>query len=211
MPSRRPDLTRRRVLTLAGLGLAGGVLSGCKPSPWHDGADVTGASPALKFRSTRAGDNRAVTEADYRGKVTLLYFGYTFCPDVCPLTLANLADVLRALGDDADKVRVLFVTVDPGRDTLELMGQYAGLFAPQIDGLRGTGDEIAALARRYRVVYSVRPAPEDTDYEVSHSDAVYAFDATGAARVLYSQLSGAAADIPSTAEDLRQLIRESAL
>lgn len=208
MRSPRPDLTRRRALLLAGTALAAGLLSGCKRTDWHQGSDVTGASPDLRFSSTRAGDGQVVNEVDYRGKVTLLYFGYTFCPDVCPLTLANLTDVLHRLGDQVDDVRVLFVTVDPGRDSLEIVRQYTELFAPQIDGLRGTGDEIAALARRYRVVYSVRPAEDDRDYEVTHSSAVYAFDATGAAHVLYSNLSKPDADTAGVAEDLKRLIAE---
>ncbi|MEJ2001921.1 MAG: SCO family protein [Maritimibacter sp.] len=208
MPLRPTDLSRRHLLTLTGAGLLTG-LAGCKRAEWHQGSDVTGASPALKFSSTRASDGRAVSQADYLGKTTLLYFGYTFCPDVCPLTLANIAQVLRNLGDEADQVRVLFVTVDPDRDTLPILAQYAELFAPQVDALRGTADEIAALARRYRVVYSVYPAEDDTEYEVSHSSAVYAFDPSGAARVLYSKLSDPTADIAGITEDLRAIMKGS--
>ena len=87
-----------------------------------------------------------MTAADYRGRVVILYFGYTNCPDICPTTLANLADMLGQLGPDADKVRVLFVTVDPNRDTLPVMKKYVAAFAPQIDGLRGSDN---ALADKY--------------------------------------------------------------
>src|SRR5690606_26136030 len=119
--------------------------------------DVTGISPDLKFTMTRTEDGKQATAADYRGKVVLLYFGYTFCPDICPTTLANVAEILKGLGDEADKVRVLFVTVDPGRDTPKVLDQYTAAFAPQVDGLVGSPDELAALARRYRIAYSVKP------------------------------------------------------
>jgi len=210
-------VTRRFVLGLAGLGLAAGLLAGCGgDETWH-GTDITGSSPALELRMTRARDGREVTAADYRGKVVLLYFGYTYCPDVCPLTLSNIASVLDRLGTeadadadaDADKVRVLFVTVDPTRDTLPILAAYAANFAPQIEALRGTEDQIAVLARRYRIAYSVAPETEDHPYEVSHSSAVYAFDGSGAARVLYASLAGAEPDIAGIAADLARLTGEA--
>ncbi len=107
---------------------------------------------------TDAMTGQKVTAADFRGKVVLLYFGYTQCPDFCPTTLTNLTHVLDRLGARAKDVRVLFVTVDPNRDTLPVLKQYAAAFGPQVVGLRGTPDELANLARRYRVGYSVMPA-----------------------------------------------------
>jgi protein SCO1/2 len=182
------------------------TLAGCdEPEPWHE-TNVTGALPDLAFKMTRADDGRTVTAEDYRGKVVLLYFGYTFCPDVCPTTLTNIAQILDHLGRQADAVRVLFVTVDPNRDTLPVLKQYADAFAPEVDGLRGDPGQLAALAKRYRVAYSVRPKTAEHDYEVSHGSAVYAFDRTGEARLLLSSLATGKPEIADTAADLGRLI-----
>lgn len=156
---------------------------------------------------TRASDGKAINEADYRGKVTLLYFGYTFCPDICPLTLSNVARLMKNLGASADGVRVLFVTVDPNRDTLAVLKQYTAAFDPHIDGLRGDPDQLAALARRYRVAYSVEPHAANGGYEVTHSSGIYTFDRTGKARLLISSLSTAKPDIEGTTSDVRVLLR----
>jgi protein SCO1/2 len=193
-PLRRSDVRpSRRALLLGGLGLGAATLalSGCTPSAkWH-AMNVSGSKP--------------VTAADYRGKIVLLYLGYTNCPDVCPTTLANLASVLRRLGSDANHVRILFVTVDPNRDTPQVLKEYVENFAPQIDGLRGTADQLEALARRYRLVYSVEPETKDHPYEVTHSSAIYVFDGSGAARLLIASLSTTTPDIPGTAADLKRL------
>ena len=123
---------------------------GQKEQSWN-GTDISGAMPALDFRMTRANDSASVSGADYRGKIAILYFGYTNCPDVCPTTLADLSDAVAKLGDGAKDVRILFVTVDPGRDTQGRLKGYVETFGPQVDGLRGTDNAIASLARRYRV------------------------------------------------------------
>lgn len=155
--------------------------------------------PPLEFVLTRASDGATVTARNYRGRVAILYFGYTNCPDVCPATLANLADVLKRLGPDADKVRVLFVTVDPDRDTLPVLRQYAAAFAPQVEGMRGTQNQLAALARRYRVAYSVRKEPV---YQVMHSAAVFVFDANNRARLVTLSTE----DTAGLAEDVKRII-----
>ena len=152
---------------------------------WH-ATEVSGALPALDFAMTRAGDGRTVTASDYRGKAVVLYFGYTHCPDVCPTTLANLAEALGKMGAAANDVRVLFVTVDPNRDDVATMKGYAASFAPQVDGLRGTPDQLIALTRRYRVAFSVTPGPP---YEVMHSNAVFVFDRSGKARLVSTDVS----------------------
>ncbi len=131
-----------------------------------------------------ASTGKPVTATDFRGKVVLLYFGYTLCPDFCPTTLTNLADVLDKLGALANQVRILFVTVDPNRDSLDTLKGYVKLFAPQIVGLRGTPDQLAELARRYRVAYSVTPASNGHPYQVTHSSIVFVFDAAGQARLI---------------------------
>ena len=191
----------------AGLGLV--LLAGCRSSePWH-AMDVSGSSPPLALTLTRASDGAQVTAADYRGRIVMLYFGYTFCPDICPTTLANIAGILERLGSDAQRVRVLFVTVDPDRDTAPVLAAYVRNFAPQIEGLRGTPDQLAALARRYRVAYSVTPETQDHPYEVTHSSAIYIFDAAGAARLLVSSLGTAEPDLAGTAADLKRLVDEA--
>jgi len=157
----------------------------------------------------RASDGKPVTEADYRGKVVMLYFGYTFCPDVCPTTLSNVSRILARLGPEANEVRVLFVTVDPNRDTLPVLKDYVTNFAPQIEGLRGAPDELAALARRYRVAYSVTPETKDHPYDVTHSSAIYVFDKSGAARLLVSPLVASNADVAGVTADLERLIEEN--
>jgi protein SCO1/2 len=200
-------LTRRDLLGLSGA-IGAACLAGCGDRrAWH-GIDVAGTSPPLQFAMTRARDNRAVTEHDYRGRIILLYFGYTFCPDLCPTTLANLTNVLQGMGKDAQRVAVLFVTVDPQRDTLPVLASYVGAFAPEIDGLRGTPDQLASLARRYRVAYSVTEGTQDRPYEVDHSSAVYVFDSSGAARLLVASLSTSVPDIVGLRDDLDRLIQE---
>ncbi len=206
--ARVPSVTRRRALGLVGAGLGLTLLAGCNGDPaWHS-IDVSGSSPPLAFTMTRAADGNEVTQADYRGRIVMLYFGYTYCPDVCPTTLANVADILKRLGPAARDVRVLFVTVDPNRDTLPVLAQYVKNFAPQIDGLRGTADQLAALARRYRVVYSVSPATKDHAYEVTHSSAIYVFDRSGAARLLIPSLATPHPDIAGATADLKRLIAQ---
>ncbi len=198
----------RRTMIGAALALSCGlVLGGCQSrTTWH-AADVSGAAPALQLSMTRTRDGKTVGAGDYRGKVTLLYFGYTYCPDVCPLTLSNVGRVLKQLGPSADRVRVLFVTVDPNRDTPAILNQYAAAFGPQVDALRGDPDQLASLARRYRVAYSVDPHGAGGAYEVTHSSGIYVFDPDGKARLLISSLSTGKPDIDGTASDLRALLR----
>jgi protein SCO1/2 len=165
-------------------------------------SNIRGVMPDLSFKMTRANDAAPVSADSYRGKAVLLYFGYTHCPDECPTTLANLAKALHDLGPHAKDVRVLFVSVDPARDTLPILNAYANTFAPQIDGLRGTDDQIAALARRYRVLYRVQPASEGKDAEVMHSDSTFFFDSAGHARLVTTSTD----DTRAIAADIEQLL-----
>jgi protein SCO1/2 len=204
-----PAFSRRSALRLAGAGAATLLLAACGAAPaWHS-TDLTGTLPDLGFTMTRASDGKEVTAADYRGKIVLLYFGYTFCPDVCPTTLLNITQIMKNLGPLADKVRVLFVTVDPNRDTPKVLQQYVSAFAPQTVGLRGTPDQLASIAKRYRVVYSVSPAHDGKPYEVTHSSAVYAFDGAGKIRLLISGLSTTTPPIAGATADLKRLIEQS--
>ncbi|PDQ18563.1 electron transporter SenC [Mesorhizobium sanjuanii] len=206
MPDIELTVSRRSAFGLIGLGLGSVLLGSCEErTKWH-GTDITGTSPALSFTMAHAPDGKEMTEVDFRGKVVMLYLGYTFCPDICPTTLASIAEILAQLGADAGKVTVLFVTVDPDRDTLSVLADYVGDFAPQIVGLRGTPDQLAVLARRYRLAYSVTPATDGRPYEVTHSSAIYVFDGSGAARVLVSSLGTAAPNLTDVTADLKRLV-----
>lgn len=174
------------------------LLCGCAPKkPWH-ASDVSGSLPDLAFKMTRASDGATVTAENFKGRVVLLYFGYTHCPDVCPTTLADLGDVLQKLGKDRDKIRVLFVSVDPGRDSIEILKAYARSFGPEFEGLRGQTREIAATAKRYNQAFSVRTKPE---YVVMHTSAVTVFDDHGKARLQASDTH----DTAGLAEDLKRV------
>ncbi len=195
-----------RLIRLPGMVALLLTLAACDTGPaWHE-TNISGAMPPLAFTMTRAEDGKTVGAEDYRGKIVLLYFGYTFCPDVCPTTLSNIAHILRRLGPGAQDVRVLFVTVDPKRDTLPVLRQYARAFGPQVDALRGDAAQLAALAKRYRVAYSVRPKTPAHEYEVSHGSAVYVFDRSGRIRLLLSSLASGTPEIKGTASDLTRLI-----
>ena len=202
-------LMHRKAMVLVYAGLFAALLA-APPSAqaWHS-TDIAGTLPTLDFAMTRTSDGKEVSATDYKGKVILLYFGYTFCPDVCPTTLFNVTLILRKLGPLADSVRVLFVTVDPNRDTPDILKQYTTSFAPQTVGLRGTADQLAALARRYRVAYSVESATRDHPYEVTHSSGVYVFDRNGDVRLLFSGMATAHPDLDGFADDLRALIEQS--
>jgi protein SCO1 len=171
---------RKSALAAAFIGVAALAACGQHKTSWY-GTNITGVMPPLAFTMTQASDGAAVSAKDFRGREVMLYFGYTNCPDVCPTTLANIAAALKQVGARASDVRVLFVTVDPNRDTLPVLKTYVKAFSPQMVGLRGDADAIAKLARRYRVAYSVDPGPP---YEVSHSSAVFFFDAQGHARLV---------------------------
>lgn len=202
--------TRRRMLFrgVAGLACLAASRRQGDADTWHN-IDITNSLPALSFTLTRATDGKNVSQADYKGQVVLLYFGYTHCPDVCPLTLSNLARVLAATGPLARHVRVLFVTVDLARDDLATLKTYTAAFGGQFNGMRGTPEQLAELARRYRIAYSVTPTAGG-DEEVTHSAAVYAFDATGQARLLIPSLNANNPDIGGTAADLRRLVAPAA-
>jgi protein SCO1 len=153
-----------------------------QPLPWQL-ADISGHMPDLSFQLTDD-QGKTVTAADYRGKVTLLYFGYTHCPDVCPLTLAHLHVVMQQLGKLSDNVRILFVSVDPTRDTPAVLHGYVTAFDPHAVGLTGSPSDIEALTKRYRAAFSREPGNADGSYEVSHSSGIYIFDGEGKARLL---------------------------
>ena len=200
-------MRRREALGLLAAALPLSVARAADDQTWHD-IDVTGSSPSLELTMQATPKGQTVTQADYRGIVTMLYFGYTFCPDVCPLTLQNVATALSKTGDAAKHIRFLFVTVDPDRDTLPVLKTYVGLFGPDFVGLRGNADQLERVAKRFRIAYSVAPSPDPKKYEVTHSSAIYVFDRQGNARLLVPSMASQTPDIDGLAADLVRLTNE---
>lgn len=182
-----------------------GALSGCddRGVEWQL-YNVRGHLPDLAFTLVGPGGT-PFTQDDVRGKTVLMFFGFASCPDVCPTTMAQLTDVLRRLGTQAENVCILFVSVDPFRDTPALLQAYVSAFNTSAIGLTGDRRAIAALAKRYRVAYQIEAPKDDKapgEYEVTHSRGIYVFDRDGRARLL-------AADTASPtvlASDLAKLI-----
>ncbi|MDA8094997.1 MAG: SCO family protein [Betaproteobacteria bacterium] len=180
---RQADLTRfvslRRRITAALLCGMVLLLGACQPHVHGALYRIAGLMPSLAFRMT-SDRGQSVTARTYRNKVVLLYFGYTHCTDACPTTLARLSRAVRLLGREAGDVRILFVTVDPARDTLSVLRRYVAAFGPEVVGLRGSPASLETLARRYRVVYE----PGRSKGELAHSSGVFMFDARGKAQWL---------------------------
>ena len=144
--------------------------------------DLTGLDYAKEFSLTdHTGKPR--TLADFKGKVVMLFFGYTQCPDVCPTTMAEMANVLKALGPQADQVQVLFVTLDPERDKQELLAQYVPAFDPRFIGLYGDAAATAKVAKEFKVFYAKQPGKTPDSYTLDHTAATYVFDRNGKIRL----------------------------
>ncbi|MBL0090258.1 MAG: SCO family protein [Ideonella sp.] len=173
--------------------------------PSFKGVDITGAEYARTLSLTD-GDGKPRTLAEFKGKVVLVFFGYTQCPDVCPTTMAELAEVKRGLGADGARVQGIFVSVDPERDTGELLKAYVANFGPDIIGLRGTPEQTKEAAREFKVFYSKVPGKTETSYTVDHTAGSYVFDAKGRVRLFTRYGSGAKA----LADDLKILLAEPA-
>lgn len=154
-----------------------------EPAQSFHAKSITGVMPSLDFTLTNQ-DGATTTAADFKGKTTLLYFGFTNCADVCPTTLAKLVQTLKQLGPAADSVRVLFVSVDPQRDSPAVLKRYTAAFAPQIIGLTGTDEQLTALTKRFRVAYRRGAPMASGNYDVYHSSAIFVFDGDGKARLL---------------------------
>ena len=187
-------------LTLTGL--MAGALAGCQRKELaFNSTDVTGSDIGGDLSLTdHNGAKRSM--ADFRGKAVVVFFGFIQCPDVCPTTLANFAEVMKRLGPDADKVQVVFVTVDPERDTAAVMKEYVTQFDPRFLGLSGSADDTARVAKSFKVFYAKVPGKEPGAYSMDHSAGIYIFDPKGNLR-LYGRHT---ATPDALASDIRQLL-----
>ncbi|HEV8502760.1 MAG TPA: SCO family protein [Casimicrobiaceae bacterium] len=166
------------------------ALAACAPSPPKFlASDITGSNFGHGFTLPDASGNTR-TLGDFRGKVVVMFFGYTHCPDVCPTTLAELAQAMQRLGADADRVQVLFVTVDPARDTPQVLAQYVPAFDKRFVALRGDSDALAATAKEYKVIYQKQPGPTPGNYSMDHSAGTYIYDPQGRLRLYVSYGQG---------------------
>jgi len=193
----------RRARTGTAIGLSGIILLlfACTSHEQWNLKNITGVMPNLAFTLTDE-DGKTVHGDKYLGKISLLYFGYTHCPDICPTTLSTISAALNELGNKRADVRVLFVSVDPARDSADVLKQYTNAFGPEFVGLRGSRDQLRAVTKRYRVTYGYDKPDENGNYVVSHSSAIFVFDRDGAVRLL-----GRGTDSPAEiAHDLRQLL-----
>ena len=165
------------------LGTAGGLLACSGEKPGFHSTDLTGVDYAKSFTLIDH-EGRTRTLADFKGKVVAIFFGYTQCPDVCPTTMLEMADIKKRLGEDGERLQVLFVSVDPERDTPEVLKAYMGSFDPGFLGLYAASpDALAALARDFKVFYQKVPRKDSADYSVDHTAASYVYDPQGRLRL----------------------------
>jgi len=182
------------------------LLAACQQSvPWQ-GRDVSGIFPDLSF-SLLGSDGQVREASDFRGKTTLLYFGFTNCPGVCPTTLAQISAALDQLGEQADHVQVILASVDPERDTPEAMKAYTARFGPWLHGVTGDEQALKKLNYDYKVDFAALAKDETGQYDVMHSNRVFAFDADGKCRLLLPDT----AHVKAVVSDLRKLLAEQGL
>ena len=194
----------RALLWFAAAVAAVALLAGCgEDAPKFRASDVTGTTYGRDFRLT-GHDGKARSLADFRGKVVVLFFGYTHCPDVCPTTLSELAETMKRLGKDADRVQVLFATVDPERDTPELLAQYVPAFHPSFLGLYGDAEATARTAQEFKILYQKQPGRTPGSYTMDHSAGSFLFDPQGRLRVYVGY--GQGPDVFT--HDIRELLRK---
>jgi protein SCO1/2 len=158
------------------------LLAGCDSQPKFGNTDISAAGYATDFALTDH-NGKPRTMADFRGKAVVIFFGYTQCPDVCPTTMTGMAEAMKLLGADADKVQVLFVTVDPERDTPQLLAQYVPVFNPGFLGLYADAQTTAKTAQAFRIFYKKQPGSTPTTYTVDHTAGSYVYDPQGRLRL----------------------------
>jgi protein SCO1/2 len=197
----------RRVILLAALAIPLAACERSVPAPEPEpfkAIDITGADYARELALTDA-DGRARTLSDFKGKVTVVFFGYTQCPDVCPTTLAELAQIKKSLGPDGDKVQAVFVTIDPDRDTAEVLKAYVGSFGKDFVALRGSPEQTRAAAKQFKVFFAKVPGKTEGSYTMDHTAGSYVFDSQARVRLFTRYGSGADA----LAHDLKLLLAQA--
>ena len=177
------------------------ALASCTEPVKFNSVDITGANYARDFALTDH-NGKARTLADFKGKVVVLFFGFTQCPDVCPTTLADMAQVKNRLGKKADELQVLLVTLDPQRDTPAVLSQYVPGFDPTFIGLTGTPEEIAKTAKEFKVFYQKVAGKTATSYSLDHTAASYVFDREGRVRLFVRY----GTEVDKTVSDLNLLM-----
>lgn len=187
------------------LGAAAGLLASCgEAKPQFRAIDITGADYARDLQLADH-DGRPRSLKDFAGKVVVLFFGFTQCPDVCPTSMAELAEAKRLLGPDGDKVQGLFVTVDPERDTAAVLKAYMANFDPGFLALRGTPEQTAAVAKDFKVYYKKVEGKTPGSYTMDHTAASFVYDTKGQLRLYSRYGSGAQA----LADDIRLLLKQA--
>ena len=180
------------------------LLAACDGSPKFRGTDLTGADYGRVLALT-GHDGKPRTLEDFRGKAVVLFFGYTRCPDICPTTLADMSVAMKALGKDADRVQVLFVTLDPARDTADVLSKYVPAFDPRFLGLYGDEEATRRTAKEFKIFYEKVEGGAPGAYTVNHSAQSYVFDTKGRLR-LFERHDRLGEDLPP---DLKALLKEA--
>lgn len=200
LPSRRLILTAS---ALASLGLLSACERSATPTAFKS-LDITGADYARQLALTDARTEQPFLLSNLKGRIAVVFFGYTQCPDVCPTTLGALAETQRLLGPDGDKLVGVFVSVDPKRDTATLLKAYVGAFNPNWVALRGSAEDTAAAAKEFKVFYQVVPGKTEASYTIDHTAASFVFDTQGKVR-LYVRHNTPPADL---AADIKALLAQ---
>jgi protein SCO1/2 len=186
---------------LAGCNKSAAPKAATAPEVRFQGVDITGAEYGRSLALTDQ-NGKPRTLADFKGKVTVVFFGYTQCPDVCPTTMAELAQVKKALGADGERIQGVFVTVDPDRDTPEVLKAYVASFDPSFVALRGTAEQTTAAAKEFKVFFAKVPGRVEGAYTVDHTAGSYILDAEGKLRLFVRYGTGA----PALTADLKALL-----
>ena len=180
-----------RVLVLGLLALLITGVLGCSPKPSFKNVDITGSTAFGNNFSLLDSNGNTKTMADYKGKVVVVFFGFTQCPDVCPTTLTEMDDALKLLGPKADKVQVIFITVDPERDTASVLAQYVPAFNSRFVGLRPADEaSLEKVAKDFRIYYKKVPGSKLGSYTMDHSAGSYVFDQNGQLRLYIKHAQG---------------------
>lgn len=182
-----------------------GLFVACSPNaPQFTAIDITGADYAKDFALTDH-NGQARTLKDFQGKIVMMFFGYTQCPDVCPTSMAEMAEIKRLLGKDGERIQCIFVTIDPERDKPEMLKEYMAAFDPSFLALVPTPEQLAALAKDYKVYYKKVEGPTPTSYTMDHTAGSYVYDTSGKLR-LFTRY-GTKPEL--TAADIRQLLAQA--